>query len=323
MISGYRYISSLVLCALLAGCMSGGSSRVHELAGNINFDGRVTEFSGRYIKLLMDDREGNQYTIDSANNLVEEVPYTPLITGHVGRGYVMQKKEITPDQTHLGYATVSWNNADPTDYLAGGVWMLWEGHPATLSLFETSGVVLFMDGPETDTEYPPTLPATGTATYEGVSGGVFQYRYRPQHPEHPEGYAIVQYAGLASFTVDFGTMTVEGCAGCNGGLAVLQDQPLTHLLDGLADAPAVVSGYTIHLGPALFNEAGIFDNEMISVTHSSKDVLATEGFFGGQFSNIPNANGDPRLMTGIYKGRFDEADGSVGQFLGIATVIAQ
>ncbi|MCY4419868.1 MAG: hypothetical protein OXC42_01210 [Gammaproteobacteria bacterium] len=311
-----------LIMLFMAGC-GGSPMKDPEAGGNLEFDGRLTEFSGRYIKLMISASQDKQYTIDSANNLVEEVPYTPLVPGHVGRGYVMQKKEISPDQTQLGYAALSWDDDDPSDYLAGGVWMLWNGYPEILNLREISGLVLFMDGPEIDTEVPPTLPVTGTASYEGASGGIFQYRYSAQHPEHPGGYAIAEYGGSASFTADFAEMTVSGCIGCNGGLVLLQDQPLQHLLDGLANAPATVAGYTLHLGPVPFNEAGIFENDRISVRHPSKNVLTTEGYFGGQFSNLPNSNGDPRLMTGIYDGTLSEADGARARFLGIATAIAQ
>lgn len=51
--------------------------------------------------------------------------------------------------------------------------------------------------------------------------------------------------------------------------------------------------------------------------------MTVEGHFNGQFSNIANAHGDPRLMTGVFLGDFGEADGAFGQFLDITTAIAQ
>ena len=84
------------------------------------------------------------------------------------------------------------------------------------------------------------------------------------------------------------------------------------------DAPqADPAGYRLHFGPLPYHPDGTFNGYEVSVEHMVRDITEVDGFFGGQFSNIPNDLGNPRLVTGIYRADFRESEGGGGRFYGL------
>ena len=74
------------------------------------------------------------------------------------------------DSTSLVYAVVSWDNDDPTDYLAAGWWV----HvPLAARGPQNIERAIFIDGPEIDSmTHPPDMPVSGQAHYVGGRGPV-------------------------------------------------------------------------------------------------------------------------------------------------------
>lgn len=303
-------LPALLLSAqLLGGC---GGSPMREPPEQITFDGRTAYFSDGRAEVIKED-EARTYTINSTDNTVHSAPYPARIPGHVAQSWLMVKQET--DGTQLAYVVVSWDDDDPTDYLAGGWWSKFPKDERDLDLFNTESLFFFVDGPETDTRHPPTLPASGTATYLGRSGGLFQYIEAVGYARH---YSLSEYEAPVRLTADFGAGLVRGCLGCDGGI-LAGEQHIGALLQSstIAETPrADPTGYELHFGPVGWRENVTIYQEAVGVVHDRRTVIGTEGVFGAQFSNRPVQTGEPRLMTGAYSVTFAEADGSRGRFSG-------
>ena len=77
--------------------------------------------------------------------------------------------------------------------------------------------------------------------------------------------------------------------------------------------------YQIHFAPAAYNPDGTFESTNAVVIHPTRTITESEGFWGGSFSNIDDADGNPRLIGGFNEAGFTEEDGSEAFFLGIFT----
>ena len=62
---------------------------------------------------------------------------------------------------------------------------------------------------------------------------------------------------------------------------------------------------------------GSFETSDITVTHPERTQVFSDGLWGGTFSNIPNGDGEPRLVTGFSSVVFAESDGSEAAIVGV------
>ncbi len=110
-------------------------------------------------------------------------------------------------------AVVSWNDADPVDYLAAGWWLVYppgESYDAV----DTAMRGVFIDGPELGPATPPDLHATGTATYIGGAGDL------------ADTSEFTEFQGTISFKADFDHNRLTGCLGC---IKPIETAPGRHL----------------------------------------------------------------------------------------------
>ena len=220
--------------------------------------------------------------------------------------------QYTNTTLSLGYAAVSWDNTDPTDYLAGGIWMHATGD---FSAERITGMEVgaFMDGPELDGS--PSLPVRGTATYNGSAVGLYAYEYGSNWADIPDGtIEIGGYEASATLTANFGAGTISGCIGCVGsvyvsGVATAPDGRTV----GFEDVPSIAR---VRLGSAAIGSDGTFRNRDVSVEILGRTVTNSTGSWGGKFSNIEDSAGDPRLVAGTNGARWNESDGSQGVLTG-------
>ena len=301
----------LIFSLLLVGCIHGGSGGGGSSAGGIQFIERLHDFDGEVLTLYFDDDKGNRYTLNSATHARSRQPREPMLPWHVGETLLLM--EIDQEQTQLAYVVLNWDPDDPTDWLSTGWWLQTSGQ---LDLFESDDFHAFFTGPEFDRDDSFNLPTEGTATYTGSSGGLFQYFYGSSTPEFEGEYTYAEYEGPSWFTLDFSNQYLWGCVGCTGRIKSQQ----VHLAEilGPADVPPPdLSDYRIRLGSVRIKPDGTYENDILKVIHSEREVLDTWGFFGGALSNQPDRDGNPRLMTGFYRGTFrEEDDGARGQFFG-------
>ena len=188
-----RYLPcAMVPALLLSGCMSGGSA----FQPRIEFTEQLTAFNGTTWGMRAPPREdGTEYIINTAEDAVSQQDFESSIPEHTGQTWLMIKRET--DKTQLAYAIVGWDEDDPSDYLSGGWWMLYPGHPEQFDLFESESSIFFIDGPELDINHPPDMPITGTASYAGRTSGIYQY------VDDSGERSLAEFVSQAQFTADF------------------------------------------------------------------------------------------------------------------------
>ena len=60
-----------------------------------------------------------------------------------------------------------------------------------------------------------------------------------------------------------------------------------------------------------------FESEVVTVVHEERMPATLDGHWGGSFSNVDDANANPRLVNGFTDAYFMEEDGSAGILWGI------
>ena len=238
----------------------------------------------------------------------------PVQPNHTNREWFLSDNHY--DGRILLYAVVDWDNADPTDYLAAGWWLLYPPDvPTGAFVAATRGV--FLDGPELNPATPPALPRMGTATYVGGMGGLYTYQYGRSWGELADSSEITEFQGTVSLTADFDQNRLTGCMGC---VAPIETAPGRHLYPVVPwrgpDPTALPADYDLHF-EAAFGANGAFEDTAITVTHPDRTITNAAGTWRGQFSNVPDVQGNPRRVVGSTDVHFAEDDGSQGRFTGI------
>ena len=285
----------------------------------INFYGQTVFFSGGKAEIV-EERDGRTYRINSEEHTVQSTPIPARIPGHVAQSWLMVRPEA--EGTQMAYVIISWDDNDPTDYLAGGWWSVFPQNEEEVDLFTADALTYFVDGPEIDPANPPVLPATGTATYDGISSGLFQYLEAVGYARH---YMFSEFLAPVQLTADFDAGIVRGCIGCTGEITAGEVHIASLLQSETAAATprADPSGYELHFGPVGWREDGTVYQETMTVMHESRTITGSWGVFGAHFSNRPVETGEPRLTAGLYEANFREEDGSLGRFNGSFEALLQ
>ncbi len=238
----------------------------------------------------------------------------PVQPDHSSREWILADDHY--DGRVFLYALVSWNDTDPTDYLAAGWWLIYPPDvPVWAFQAATRGV--FLDGPELDPASPPDLPIAGTATYVGSMGGLYTYNYGRAWGDLADSTEITEFSGLLALIADFDRNRLAGCLGC---LEPIETVPGRHLAPavpwGAEDPAALPAGYDVRF-EASIGPDGAFEDTAITVAHPDRTIVSGAGTWRGQFSNVPDADGNPRRVVGSTDVLFAEDDGSHGRFTGI------
>ncbi len=317
-----RTLITLLLVSLTAGCFGGGSSppliSTPTLTPTPQPFRTPTTFVDNVLSVDVRYHDGRTRTLDTVRHRQASwglyLP-RPLQPGHSSREWLLAENHY--DGKILLYTVVSWNDADPADYLAAGWWLVYpSGAPHYAVESAMRGV--FVDGPELDPARPPDLPITGAATYIGGAGGLYMYNYGRNWGEELAGSSeMTEFAGVISFTADFDSKRITGCLGC---LEPIETSPGRHLYPILSwrspDPAASPADYDLRFS-ASFDAKGAFEDTAINVTHPEREITQTAGTWRGQFSNVPDADGNPRRVVGSSDVHFAEDDGSSGNFTGI------
>ena len=242
----------------------------------------------------------------------------PPIPGFVNREWFLT--ENRHDGRTILYAFVEWNDDNPADYLSVGWWLHF---PPGVSNddYEKAERGVFIDGPELDLSNPPDMPMSGTATYAGGAGGLYEYRYGSAWGELEGESQYVEFSAPIVLTADFSEATISGCIGCTGDI----EAETLHLWPAVTwrgPAPdALPTDYEIRLGRAPLKPNGTFESTDIAVSHPERDVTRAGGVWAGQFSNVPDRDSNPRRAVGYSNVGFDEADGSSARFESIFSAL--
>ena len=238
----------------------------------------------------------------------------PVQPNHSSREWILVDHHY--DGRVFLYALASWDNADPTDYLAAGWWLI---YPPDVPIwaFETAARGVFLDGPELDASNPPDLPLAGTASYVGAMGGLYAYNYGRSWGELAGSTEITEFTGPVSLTADFDRNRLTGCLGCQRPIETAPGRHLAPAVPWGADDPAALpANYDVRF-EASIGASGSFEDTGIIVTHPDRPVVSSAGTWQGQFSNVPDVVGNPRRVVGSTDVLFAEDDGSHGRFTGI------
>ena len=137
---------------------------------------RNSEFSGPNLRVFLTLEDGTDVSVNSADDAVDTQPAGTPIPGHQARTWTFVKDaDIGASVAH---GLVSWDPADPADYLMAGWWAQFPGQSYPDLDFAESIRYAIVDGPEIDSEFPPLLPVEGQATYVGQGGGLYSYEAR-------------------------------------------------------------------------------------------------------------------------------------------------
>ncbi len=317
-----RHFILILSAFIILGCASGGGGGASDDQGRIDFK-RVTKFDGRVLDLEVTRENGRTIRLNTARDSAYSIPSPPLMPNHSGRSWTLYN--AASSGTTVVYALVNWDNDRQTDYLAAGWWLHFQGRLRfpRIPIFDAENGI-FIDGPELDTSNPPRMPVTGEATYSGGAGGLYIYEYGANWGDLAGSEATEEYGATLTLTADFANRTVRGCLGCTGDINVER----THLRTILGRRPsddlqAPPTDYELHFGPTPFTRNGNFEQADVRVTHPERNVVGGIGFWGGSFSNRPDGDGNPRLITGFTQSLFQEDDGGRGLFLGLFNALSE
>jgi len=311
---------ALVLTATACSRIGNDRMPLAEDEGRIHHE-RNSEFSGPHLRVFLTLQDGTEVSVNTADDAVATSPAPTPIPGHQARSWTFVKDaDIGASVAH---GVVSWDPADPADYLMAGWWAQFPGQHIPDLDFAGSIQAAIVDGPEIDPAFPPELPLEGQATYIGQAGGLYAYVPGSDWGEDEGAYVLDEYEGEITLTADFADATLSGCIGCTGDLVTRRAHFGIFLGDEVRDAQAVAAGYELHLGVTPLNPDGTFEHDGVEVRHPDRTITNSEGFWGGVVSNRQDADGNPRLAAGFSDAAFEESDGSAGLFYGTFVALSE
>ena len=262
--------------------------------------------------------EGRTHTLSSDLHQIgswsQYIPRPPL-PNHSSREWVLSNNHY--DGKVLLYVTASWNDDDLGDYLAAGWWLVYPPEAPNYRDFESATRGVFIDGPELDPASPPDLPMTSTATYVGGAGGLYSYTYGHDWGDLAGSSDLTEFQALLALSADFDSNRITGCLGCIEPIGISPGLHLYPIVSWRDPEPtALPTDYDIHFAASL-GANGAFEDTAITVMHPERTIMQAVGTWRGQFSNVPDADGNPRRVVGSTDVHFAEDDGSHGQFTGI------
>lgn len=223
-----------------------------------------------------------------------------------GNGWVLSKQDGNDVVVALAYTI--WNNSDVTDYLAGGYWI--KGNEAqgvtemgTFGDFGAGSVFSYYDGQDSSWQIPTI---TGTATYRGEAEGAYV---------GVDADAGVWWSRLM-LNADFATNSISGCVGCReaapneSGIYTYTD------IDDLKNDRWTKEDFYVSLRDGDISNSGGFEGTLKIVNLNTGTELASQGKWGGLFSENNNPTSTPTQVAGTLGGSTDEGMGFIGAFLG-------
>ncbi len=313
---------SIVIVLASAACAGNQLAANAPERGGDGHQERVTGFDGRTLTLQLAREDGSLDRFDSVRDSQGSWAYPPVLPNHVGRVWILRKTKR--DTSSLVYALIGWDDDDPTDYLAAGYWLRFPGPRVFGRGLVAAERHVFIDGPEIDPSDPPRLPASGTATYVGPVGGLYEYSHGSDRTDVEAPVVADEFAATMNIQADFSDGTLSGCIGCIDDIRIERQHLYAYLGFRRRPVPeAPPTDYELHFGLTAIDPDGTFRNTDVSVLHPDRIVTQSGGSWSGTLSNVPDDDGYPRLMAGKMGVEFQEADGSRGDFQGIFTALGE
>ena len=272
----------------------------------VTTDQASTRFSpGPRLVVDIARRNGGTLSLDTDQHTVAYDLDTSAVTGREFAQAVVLKHSAS--ELTLGLVATDWSSDDSTDYLAGGYWVHATGdiYAGNVTHAEMGA---FVDGPEL--RGTPDMPTLGTATYNGITAGLYAARYGTDTAVPQGTHEIGEFSGNLALTADFAAGNISGAVN-NVSLSYVTETPSGDIYTGLNEA----SYYRLNLGTTPFDSNGTFTGTDVTLTHPLLSIRS-EGSWGGQFSTRDDSAGNPRLVAGTLGGTGTTPGGSTASFVG-------
>ena len=268
--------------------------------GGVAFDGANTSFDGRTLTLNIERAHGASITLRQRPS--DTIPFFTPFAGDIARHGTYWG--VTGRSGAAAYTVVNWDNVDPSNYLAGGYWIY--------TAPESVGVGAFVDGPELGGAGPsPTLG--GTARYAGSAAGLYGAIHGSDTGAPAGSTELGEFAANIGLVADFNSETIGGCIACDGSMElsyVFVNSATGQSVRNVASVPA-----RIVLPNTSYDSDGWISGR-IFVQDPRFTITDTHGEWGGEFSTIPNSDGEPRAVAGTVGGYVTTAGGGWASFVG-------
>lgn len=285
-------------------------------SSNVDANGRTTDqasvaFDGTTVEVTVTQEDGSTFTLDSSDDAWLSGVIDPnrqfVPPGQTDVQYSYHVHEASESLFFASYIERGWG--DSGNWYAGGYWIRGGSNPYLHKAEVELGV--YIDSPEIDAASPPTLPSTGTATYTGGAQGVYY------HDDAGGGREIGQYIGDMTLEINFATRELDYCTGCTRQTLLYGHHVAA---DGETTRFTGVENELIYKATATLRDDGTFETQNTELTRTAgsqrSPVVSNKGSLGGTFSNILDANGDPRAVMGTGGGEYEYEDGSSGAWVG-------
>ena len=174
-------------------------------------------------------------------------------------------------------------------WMSRGYWMHLTGNWAEGEASRVE-VGAFVDGPEFSGS--ASVPAIGTATYEGVASGLVSTTSQNSGGTARE---TGEYNGPFNLTADFQSGLVSGA------IYSLRVNGFLSRRDGTTTSGVRRDASTIDLGSTRINSDGSFAGTDVTLTSAIVNQQGpSEGYWGGRFSTIDDSTGTPRAVAGTH-----------------------
>lgn len=190
------------------------------------------------------------------------------------------------------------------DWLTGGHWMHLDAD------MNVVGTGAFVDAPEL--AGTPSLPANGTAVYQGIATGGYAFVYGNDISGVPEGsHEIGEYDGDIELTADFTAGRVSG------RVHSIEVDGLYAIQGGTRPINSVSVPYEIALEATSFDGGGFTGTTSVMSGNSDLEIAESSGTWGGKFSTVSDNENTPRMIAGTHGAQFTSTGGTTGSFIGV------
>lgn len=265
-----------------------------------------SHFDGDRYSVSLHRADGSTTTYDTARDqtaltasytlATNPITNRPAADGYIGRA--------TTNGLRIMAGRVEWSSTDVTDYLSGGYWL--QADLAT----GAAELGAFIDGPAFDMAVE--MPMRGTATYTGQAAGAYVARGGADSWA-PGVHEVGEFGGRLRLTADFERQQISG-----GVDQVILSNAYGALPNGqgYANLAPQSSDYELTFGAAPLSQAGTFTGRSLQLTHPLLPGITTTGSWGGQFSGVDDAAGNPRAVAGTAAVNASTLGGSQTVFTG-------
>ncbi len=285
-------------------------------SSNVDASGRTTDqasvtFDGTTAEVTVTQAGGSTFSFDSSDDAWLTRTIDPTESSvPPGQTDVRSSYHIHEASESLFFASyIERGWGDSTNWYVRGYWLRGGSNPYLQEADVELGT--YIDSPEIDSASPPTLPSAGTAMYAGDANGVYY------HDIAGGGREIGQYIGDMTLEINFATGALEYCTGCTTD-TLLYGTYVT--ADGEVTRFAGVPNELIYRATATVQSDGTFETQNATLTRTTgstrSPVASSSGSLGGTFSNIPDADGNPRAVMGTGGGEYSYENGDSGAWVG-------